>query len=149
MKEIEYWIWISSLQGLGAVKALALLQMFKEPRTIYFMTEQELKETNFLTAKNIKEILDVQKRERVAEIYSLMVKHNIKLLNIFDERYPNNLKQIYDPPIALYYMGKFQINEFAIAIVGSRRTTNYGAHSAQTLSYQLALRGIHIVSVLS
>lgn len=149
MKEIEYWIWISSLQGLGAVKALALLQMFKEPRTIYFMTEQELKETNFLTAKNIKEILDVQKRERVAEIYSLMVKHNIKLLNIFDERYPNNLKQIYDPPIALYYMGKFQINEFAIAIVGSRRTTNYGAHSAQTLSYQLALRGIQIVSGLA
>ncbi len=149
MKEIEYWIWISSLQGLGAVKAMALLQMFKEPRTIYFMTEQELKEIKFLTAKNIKEILDAQKRERVAEIYCIMVKHNIKLLNIFDERYPNNLKQIYDPPIVLYYMGSFQINDFTIAIVGSRRTTNYGAYSAKTLSYQLALRGIQIVSGLA
>lgn len=149
MKEIEYWIWISSLQGLGAVKAMALLQIYKAPRTIFFMTEEELKQTNFLTAKNIKEILDVQKRERVAEIYSLMVKHNIKLLNIFDERYPNNLKQIYDPPIALYYMGRFQISGFAIAIVGSRRTTNYGAHSAKTLAYQLALRGVQIVSGLA
>ena len=149
MKEIEYWIWISSLQGLGAVKAMALLQLYKAPSTIYFMTEQELKEINFLTAKNIKEILDIQKRERVATIHSLMVKHNIKLLNIFDDRYPNNLKQIYDPPIALYYKGKFQINDFTIAIVGSRRTTNYGAHSAKTLSYQLALRGIQIVSGLA
>ncbi|QNU68378.1 DNA-protecting protein DprA [Ruminiclostridium herbifermentans] len=149
MKEIEYWIWISSLQGLGAVKAMALLQIYKAPRTIYFMTEQELSEINFLTDKNVKEILDVGKRERVAAIYSLMVKHDIKLINIFDDRYPNNLKQIYDPPIVLYYKGKFQINDFTIAIVGSRRTTNYGAYSAKTLSYHLALRGVQIVSGLA
>lgn len=149
MKEIEYWIWLSSLQGLGAVKARTLLQMYKHPRIIYDMSEQELKDTGILTDKNIKEILDNQKRDKVIQTYNLMVKHNIKMINIFDENYPNNLKQIYDPPIALYYIGRLDINDFAIAIVGSRRTTNYGAHSAKKLSYDLAMRGIQIVSGLA
>jgi DNA processing protein len=123
--------------------------MYKCPRVIYDMSEQELKETRLLTDKNIHEILDNQKRERVIQIYNLMIKHNIKMINIFDEKYPHNLKQIYDPPIALYYIGKLDINDFSIAIVGSRRTTNYGAYSSRRLSYDLAMRGVQVVSGLA
>lgn len=149
MKEIEYWIWISSLDGMGAVKAMGLLKMYKHPRIIYEISEHELKQTTLLTQKNIQEILDKRKRERTSQIYQLMIKHNIKMVNIFDDKYPSNLKQIYDPPIALYYIGRFEINDFAIAIVGSRRTTNYGAFSAKKLSYELAMRKIQIVSGLA
>jgi len=149
MREIEYWIWISSLEGMSALKSMGLLQIYKHPRIIYEMSEHELKKTRLLTEKNIQEILDIPKRERVKQIYQLMIKHNIKMINIFDENYPNKLKQIYDPPIALYYKGKFEINDFAIAIVGSRRTTNYGSFSAKKLSYELAMRGVQIVSGLA
>ncbi len=149
MKEIEYWIWISSLDGMGAVKAMGLLKMYKHPRIIYEMSENELKQTRLLTQKNIQEILDKQNREKTSQIYKSMIKHNIKMVNIFDDKYPSNLKQIYDPPIALYYNGKFEINDFAMAIVGSRRTTNYGAFSAKKLSYELAMRKVQIVSGLA
>ncbi|HEY5583585.1 MAG TPA: DNA-processing protein DprA [Ruminiclostridium sp.] len=149
MREIEYWIWISSLEGMGAVKAMGLLKMYKNPRIVYEMSEHELKQTKLLTDKNIQEILDKQKRERVNKIYELMIKHNIKMINVFDDNYPYNLKQIYDPPIALYYKGKFELNDFAIAIVGSRRTTNYGSYSAKKLAYDLSLRGVPIVSGLA
>ena len=149
MREIEYWIWISSLEGMGAVKAMSLLELYKNPRIIYDLSEKELKQTKFLTEKNIEELLDKQKKVRVNQIYQLMIKHNIKMINIFDDKYPHNLKQIYDPPVALYYIGKFEINDFAIAIVGSRRTTNYGSYSAKKLSYDLAMRGIQIVSGLA
>jgi len=149
MREIEYWIWISSLEGMGAVKAKGLLEMYKNPRIIYEMSEHELKRTKLLTDKNIQEILDNKKRERVNKIYELMTKHNIKMINIFDDKYPYNLKQIYDPPIALYYKGKFELDDFAIAIVGSRRTTNYGSFSAKKLAYDLSLRGVQIVSGLA
>jgi DNA processing protein len=149
MREIDYWIWISSLEGISAYKGMGLLQIYKHPRVIYEMSEHELKQIRLLTEKNIKEILDINKRERVNQIYQLMLKHNIKMINIFDDKYPNNLKQIYDPPIALYYKGKFQINDFTIAIVGSRRTTNYGSFSAKKLSYELSIRGVQIVSGLA
>lgn len=149
MREIDYWIWISSLQGIGSVKAMGLLEMYKTPKIIYEMSESELKETKLLTAKNIEEILDKQKRERVADIYQLMIKNNIKMVNIFDDKYPERLKKIYDPPISLYYRGKFEIYDFAIAIVGSRRTTNYGLLSAKKLSYELSMRGVQIVSGLA
>jgi len=149
MREIEYWIWISSLEGMGALKAMGLLERYKHPSVIYEMSEQELKQTRLLTEKNILEILDKQKRERVNKIYELVIKHNIKMINIFDDNYPHKLKQIYDPPIALYYKGKFEINDFAIAVVGSRRTTNYGAYCAKKLSYDLAMRGVQVVSGLA
>ncbi|MHB8063901.1 MAG: DNA-processing protein DprA [Ruminiclostridium sp.] len=149
MREIKYWIWISSLEGISAFKAMGLLQMYKHPKIIYEMSEDELKQTRLLTEKNIQELLNIQKRERVNQIYQLMIKHNIKIINIFDEKYPYNLKQIYDPPIVLYYIGKFKINDFAIAIVGSRRTTNYGSFSARKLSFELSMRGVQIVSGLA
>ncbi|PYG89810.1 DNA processing protein [Ruminiclostridium sufflavum DSM 19573] len=149
MKEIEYWIWITSLEGLGAVKARTLLKIYKHPEIIYHMSSQELVKTRLLTDKNIQELLNCNKRERISEIYSSMVKHNIKIISIFDEIYPDNLRQIYDPPVALYYIGKFEINAFIIAIVGSRKTTSYGARSAKKLSYELAARGTRIVSGLA
>ncbi len=149
MREIEYWIWISSLEGLGAFKAMSLLKRYKHPREIYEMSEQELKQSRLLTEKNIHEILDSHKRERVIQIYQSMIKYNIKMINIFDAIYPNNLRQIYDPPIALYYIGKLAINDFAIAIVGSRKTTNYGSFSAKKLSYELAMKGVQIISGLA
>lgn len=149
MREIDYWIWLSSLEGIGAVKAKVLLDIYKHPREIYQKSEQELRGIKQISAKNIEELLDKGKRERVSKIYELMVHYNIKMLNILDNTYPNKLKQIYDPPIALFYRGKFNIDEFAIAIVGSRKTTSYGCLCTKKLSYDLAYRGIQIISGLA
>jgi DNA processing protein len=149
MEETKYWIWLSSLEGIGPVKAMRLLNTFKHPQIVYGMNELQLKEAKLLTDKNIHEILDKEKRERVNKIHQKMLQQDIKIINIFDDKYPENLKHIYDPPIALYYRGKFLINDFTIAVVGSRRTTNYGAYSARKLSYELSVKGVQIVSGLA
>lgn len=149
MREIEYWIWLSSLEGLSARKALDLLEKYKNPEIIYGLSERDLKNTKGLTEKNIKELSDTEKRERVGVIYESLVNHNIKMISIFDANYPEKLKNIYDPPIALYYKGKYDSDSFSIAVVGSRKTTNYGAIAARKLSYDLAIRGVRIVSGLA
>lgn len=149
MREIEYWIWLSSLNGMGPVKAKKLLDIYVEPKHIYDLPVSELKASKILTAKNIEEITDGKKRERVEGIYEIMVKNNIKMISINDALYPSSLKQIFDPPIALYYLGKFRISSFSIAIVGSRRVTHYGRLAAKKLSFELSLRGVQIVSGLA
>lgn len=149
MKEIEYWIWISSLEGISPSKVLKLLKTCKNPELVYGMTSQQLRKTGFLTDRNIQELLDKEKRERVKDIYDLMVCNDIKLINIFDSCYPQNLREIFDAPVALYYKGRFEIHDFAIAIVGSRRITNYGSCTARRLSYDLSIRGVQIVSGLA
>ena len=149
MRDIDYCVWFSSLSGLGSFKARKLLEAYNHPKFIYDLSEGELKENPQLTEKNISELLNREKREKINKVNDLMVKNDIKAVILFDCSYPEILKQIYDPPIVLYYKGSFRLSEFSIAMVGSRKTTNYGAYTAKKLSYELALRGVQIISGLA
>jgi len=65
-------------------------------------------------------------------------KYNIKMCNIFDENYPYLLKNIYDPPIMFYYIGNLIKNDNNIAIVGSRKFSDYGEKVAKDFSNYLS-----------
>ena len=77
-------------------------------------------------------------------------KNRIRTLSHTDKDYPVNLKYIYDPPATLYVKGNIiPQDNIAIAIVGSRRATYYGLKNAEDLSFELAIRGITIISGLA
>ena len=77
-------------------------------------------------------------------------KSKIKIIKLGDENYPEKLKNIIDKPKVLYVLGNERIlNKKAIAIIGSRRCTKYGAMNAYKFGYQLAQKGICIVSGLA
>ncbi|MEI6863511.1 MAG: DNA-processing protein DprA, partial [Candidatus Omnitrophota bacterium] len=60
---------------------------------------------------------------------------------------PTNLRNIYDPPKVLYVKGGFdERDNIAVAIVGSRRASIYGLEMAEKFGYDLARRGITVVS---
>lgn len=76
--------------------------------------------------------------------------NNIKEITIESEKYPELLKQIYDPPKCLYVIGNVDIlNNPSIAIVGCREATEYGKKAATYFSYNLAKQNINIVSGLA
>jgi DNA processing protein len=66
-----------------------------------------------------------------------------------DAEYPPLLREMYDPPIGLYFMGKYRLAHPAIAIVGSRRMTLYGQSIAKKISADLARAGFCVVSGLA
>jgi DNA processing protein len=66
-----------------------------------------------------------------------------------DAAYPKMLKEIHDPPIALYRRGNYDCSQPCVAIVGSRRTTLYGQSTAKKLGGELARLGFCIVSGLA
>ena len=64
-----------------------------------------------------------------------------------DAEYPKNLKNIHTPPKQLYVNGTLlESDEMAVAIVGSRRASPYGVETAEKLGFELAARGITVVS---
>lgn len=70
-----------------------------------------------------------------------------KRISINDAEYPENLKTIHGPPKTLYVNGSFKEEDSnAVAIVGSRRASPYGLEMGEKIAYDLALRGITIVS---
>src|SRR2546422_11332451 len=64
-----------------------------------------------------------------------------------DERYPELLRAIYDPPAVLYCDGSVEPGDRqAVAIVGSRQATPYGLRVTETLAGGFRALGFTIVS---
>lgn len=147
---MDYWIWFSTIKGLGPVQKKILLDKIGEPSKIYHTDINRIKELEGIrqdAAQNIENSRDEKLMKKYEEyIYN----HNIKVINIMDSLYPQALKEIYDPPITLYAKGNLSIlGEKSIAIVGCRDATRYGLNMAQKLSYDLAKNNIVIVSGLA
>lgn len=63
-----------------------------------------------------------------------------------DEKYPEMLREIYDPPIGLYWQGEYIVDRPCVAIVGTRRSTLYGRSVTKKFASELARLGFCIVS---
>jgi len=69
---------------------------------------------------------------------------------IVDADYPPLLREIIDPPFAMFYRGDLSLlQKPMVAVVGSRRASAYGMNAAAHLARQLAGAGVVIVSGLA
>ncbi len=73
----------------------------------------------------------------------------IRKITIKDERYPKLLKEIPNPPKALYFKGEIKPDELCFAVVGTRRYSYYGKQIALEIAGELSEAGISIVSGLA
>ena len=74
----------------------------------------------------------------------------MKIIYQAQKEYPQKLNKIYAPPAKLYVLGDESIlNKPAIAIVGCRDASNYGKKVAFEFAYDLAKKGIVVVSRVS
>ncbi|MFA0781044.1 MAG: hypothetical protein RJAPGHWK_002568, partial [Candidatus Fervidibacter sp.] len=72
------------------------------------------------------------------------------LLTIFDDRYPPLLRQLPDAPPLLYVLGTMEPqDERLIAVVGTRRPSEYGRRIAYQIAAELAAAGVTVVSGLA
>ncbi|MEO8216691.1 MAG: DNA-processing protein DprA [Acidobacteriota bacterium] len=73
-----------------------------------------------------------------------------RVVTLVDEAYPALLREIADPPPALFYHGDPGLLDTpSVAVVGSRRASAYGLNAAARLSRELASAGVTIVSGLA
>lgn len=74
----------------------------------------------------------------------------IEEISINSKEYPQNLKNIYDPPKKIYLIGnKDLLYQKGIAIVGARDATQYGKKIAYNLAKELSEQNIVIISGLA
>ena len=71
----------------------------------------------------------------------------MKFINFEDDKYPDSLRNIKNPPKRLYYKGNIDLLEYSsIAVIGSRDITEYGKNVEKKFVKEFALRDIVIVS---
>ncbi|MBD3311636.1 MAG: DNA-protecting protein DprA [Candidatus Magasanikbacteria bacterium] len=83
------------------------------------------------------------------KIFDTLRKEKIKCLTISNDKYPKLLKEIYDPPFCLFVRGEFKAFKLPIAIVGTRKNTNYGKNITKKLASTLTQAGCEIISGLA
>lgn len=142
---LKYWVWLSSIPGMGAKRSQQLMDMFGSPENIWRASEKELQSVNSVPGTVISRLRDKKFREDVEMHLESIYRNNIKVVHLEHQDYPAYLKNIYDPPLVLYTKGSLR-NDKMVAVVGSRKATPYGLDTAERISCELSRRGITVVS---
>ena len=73
--------------------------------------------------------------------------YGCQVVTLYDAAYPPHLKEIDTPPFVLYVRGELVPEDaISVSIVGSRNAKDYGRKVSYRLSYQIAQRGLTVVS---
>lgn len=147
---LKYWLWLTNLPGLKNQTRLALLHHFGSPEDIYYADEGEIMLTEGITRQQAT-LLKNHDLAAADRILADCQRLDQRILTIQDAAYPDRLRNIFDPPCLLYWRGKMPVldEEVAVAVVGTRKCTPYGAASAEKLGYGLASGGAVVVSGLA
>lgn len=147
MNDLKYWVWLSSLPGIGSRKFNDLLSFFQTAENVFNSTYEELINCRIINEEVVKNITNNRNLEKIDKYIKKVKDNGIKIYLSNQEEYPVNLKTIYDPPPVLYCLGELrQEDKEAIAIVGSRKASDYGLKTAEKLAGQLVQAGITVVS---
>lgn len=114
-----------------------------------WQADSEALKTTGWDEKVIQEFLDWKNKIDENKIAKILEQENIYCLTKDDEEYPELLKQIYDPPFCLFVRGNLDMIKFPVAVVGTRKFTNYGKQVTEEIIFELAKQGITIVSGLA
>jgi len=141
------WLALSLTPGLASRLSARLLRRFDSPEGVFRASLAELETCN-LPVSVAQAVFKKEAFKRAEkELAGVRRIAGCRLLNWTEPEYPQNLLQIYDPPVMLYVRGDPQIlNLPGISIVGTRKPTLYGAQLAERLGRDLAARGLVIVS---
>lgn len=103
-----------------------------------------------LSEKQQNNFLDFRKKNDPEKLFEELLKEKVEILTTKDGAYPPQLKEIASTPPVLYFRGdKNILANKSIAIVGSRKFTEYGRRVTENLTRDLVRAGLTIVSGLA
>ncbi|HLF88008.1 MAG TPA: DNA-processing protein DprA [Anaerolineales bacterium] len=148
-KDRLYWIGLNLVRGIGAVRFRGLLDYFGDAKTAWEASESSLRAAG-LSEKITQNLIQLRAGVDLSLIQSQLEALNVTVLTWDDVAYPSRLREIDQPPPVLYLRGTLtEADEWAVAIVGTRRVTTYGRQVTEQIATNLAQNGITVISGLA
>ncbi len=141
-----YDIWFQRL-NLSAYVKKAILEQVKSVEELYKAGTMAYRMWG-LTDLAVVRIEESKKTLKACEdVWIEANKEGIEMIGYFDTDYPTLLREIPDPPIVLYVKGhKKLLRETMIGMVGARKCSEYGYHTAHRIGKELSEYSIVVVS---
>jgi len=131
------------------VRLQGLIEHFGEAESAWHGEPEELRAAG-LSSKIVDRLVELRASLDLQGLWDRIIAQGIQVITWQDDGYPRRLKEIDQPPPVLYARGQLVAeDDFAVAIVGTRRVTPYGRQVTEELSAYLAGNGITIVSGLA
>lgn len=144
-EQLPYAYWLHALWLLNGRKLWKLTEKIGEPEEIYRCERERLGEI-----LNEKQLALLEKSRETWDIHrewEKLKEKNIKFLPFFHPDYPDKLKNIPDPPWALYLKGRMPEQSLpAVSVVGARQCSEYGRFAAGAIGKCLGENGLITVS---
>jgi DNA processing protein len=147
--ELKYWLGFSLIPGIGPAKFSLLENYFGDLGRAWQAIATELKAAG-LDSKSVDMIVATRPKISLDEELEKLERYKVNVVTWGDPVYPSRLKEIYDRPPLLYFRGiLLPEDEWAIAVVGTRRSSAYGRQVTEEIVSDLARNKITIVSGLA
>ena len=144
-----YWIAFNRVPGIGPARLRALLQVCGSVEAAWRASVQEMREAG-LDRRSVESLLAHRRQLDPQAEWEKVQRAGVQVLTWDDPDYPTNLAQIPLPPPVIYVRGQLRPeDEWAVAIVGTRRASAYGREVAHHLATELAANGVTVVSGLA
>jgi DNA processing protein len=146
MDATDAWL-VLNASYLSPGRQRRLLEAFGDAAAVLSAGEPELLAVEGLTRQHVGMLRRAERELDLPDLRQQMMFHGISLLPLTAPDYPRSLREIPDPPPLLFVQGGLTSrDEMAVAIVGTRKCSPYGAKAARRLATDLARRGFTIVS---
>lgn len=156
MTNLLYSVWFSLVCENRSTMATRLLAAYNN--NIEAVFRADLRELSALVGPKLLKHLEYSPQkgpesrlDEPSRILEYCAKTGISVLPTDSEYYPSRLLTIKERPLLLYCRGiaPDADRRLCIAMVGTRRMTDYGQRMAYEISYDLASRGVAVVSGLA
>lgn len=141
---------LNLINEIGPVRLGRLVNYFGSAEIALNATKNELVLVEGVSPGIAEKIIMTAQSGVVGKEMDLAEKSGASVITFLDDEYPERLKNLPDSPAVLYVCGTIMPRDvFSVAVVGTRRPTNYGRSVASKFSGDFALSGVCTVSGLA
>ena len=150
MSAIRYWVWLSGISNVSPRARSALIGRYGDAETAFLAPPGEYRTISGISPAEA-EALERRDLSAADRILELCRQDHIHIITLADAAYPQRLRNIFSPPVALYIKGRLPDVDAipAVAVIGTRRATPYGIKMGRDIAFEIARCGGIVISGLT
>lgn len=146
MDSVQFQYWFMKNEDISYGKKPKLIDYFYDSYNLYNASKSQLMATGILDEKTVDRFLEGKKKFDLEKEYYDFCNSPFSFITIESDSYPEKLRNIYDYPYGLFYIGTLPDFSRAVSIVGARRCSAYGKKIALELGEKLGEVGFTVIS---
>lgn len=147
---LQYQIGITLIPGVGDINGKKLVSYCGSAEAIFKEKKSNLLKIPGIGTATVNSIISQKILQRAEQEIKFIEKFKIQPLFFLDENYPYRLKHCIDGPMMIYYKGTADLNhEKIVAVVGTRRASEYGKINTNFIIEGLSDLGVLVISGLA